>query len=267
MKNILFFLLFTFSLIISGCSNESTDSQASQANSPAQEENADGQASAEGNQTTVEPNPSSTNEQLTEIRSMLKMEESKLPTKFPITDTEYIGAKINKNETDEYSISFYQTQEPVTINDESLATNENMIATFKAETFDDSSKQKELFPEVSLESIPDDMKVDLGYQITGMKEGAAGSSYLVWKEGRWVLQIKSISADELDTADIARKMVDYLEENALPVPNENGRIEVNYPENAEEVEITVRWEEGNIVYTLETAEVPINALMMTVSTE
>ncbi|MER2059153.1 MAG: hypothetical protein ABTA16_10040 [Niallia sp.] len=118
-----------------------------------------------------------------------------------------------------------------------------------------------------MDSIPDDMKVELGHQIIGMKEGAAGSSYLLWKEGRWVLQIKSISADELDTINIARKMVDYLEENALPVPKDNGRIEVSYPQNAEKVEVTARWEEENIVYTLETEEVPINALMMTVSTE
>lgn len=263
MKTILFFSLFTFSLIASGCSNGSTDSQP---DSPTEEKaNAAGQANTETDQTTEEP--PSTDEQIKEIRSMLKMKDNKLPTKFPITDSEYIAAKINENETDGYSISFYQTQEAVSINDESLATNDNLIATFKAETFDDENKQKELFPEVSLDSVPDDMKVDLGHQITGMREGAAGSSYLVWKEGRWVLQIKSISEDQLDSVDIARKMVDYLEENALPVPKENGRVEVNYPKNAEEVEITARWEEGNVVYTLETAEVPINALMMTVSTE
>lgn len=262
MKKTLFFILFTFSLIASSCSNGSTDSQT---NSPPKEANAAEQANTEADQTTEEI--PSTNEQMKEIRSMLKMKDSKLPTKFPITDTEYVGAKMNKNESDEYSISFYQTQEPVPINDESLATNDNRIATFKAETFDDPAKQKELFPEVSLDSIPDDMKVELGHQIIGMKEGAAGSSYLLWKEGRWVLQIKSISADELDTINIARKMVDYLEENALPVPKNNGRIEVSYPQNAEEVEVTARWEEENIVYTLETEEVPINALMMTVSTE
>lgn len=262
MNKTIFFLLFTLSLIASGCSYDTTDSRA---DSPTKEANAAEQANTEANQTTEEP--SSTNEQIKEIRSMLKMKDSTLPTKFPITDTEYLGAGINKNETDEYSISYYQTQEPIPINDESLATNENLIATFHAKTFDDTTKQKELFPKVSLDSIPDDMKVDLGHQITGMREGAAGSSYLLWKEGRWVLQIKSISADELDTVDIAKKMVDYLEENALPIPKENGRIEVSYPQNAEKVEITIRWEEENVVYTLETAEVPINALMMTVSTK
>ncbi|WP_400244270.1 hypothetical protein AB3U99_23275 [Niallia sp. JL1B1071] len=261
MKKILFFSLFTFSLIASSCSN---DPPGSQTEASTQETNVAGQA----NQTTDNNKETpSTGNQIKELRSMLKMKENKLPTKFPVTDNEYVGTKINKNETDEYSISFYQTQEPVPINDKSLSTNNNRIATFKAETFDDPTKQKELFPEVSLDSIPDDMKVDLAHQINGMKEGAAGSSYLVWKEGRWVLQIKFISADELDTADIARKMVDYLEENALPIPKDNGRMEVSYPHNAEDVEVMVRWEEENIVYTLETGEVPINALMMTVSTE
>ncbi|WP_312097044.1 hypothetical protein [Niallia sp.] len=265
MKKILFFSLFTFSLIASGCSNESPGSQTG---STTKEANATGQANTEANQTTASNKETpSTADQIKELRSMLKMKENKLPTKFPVTDSQYVTAKINENETDEYFISFYQTKEYVPINDESLHSNDNLIATFNAETYDDAAKQKELFPVVSLDSIPEDMKVDLGHQITGMREGAAGSSYLVWKEGRWVLQIKSISADELDTVDIAKKMVDYLEENALPVPKKNGRIEVSYPQNAEEVKVTARWEEGNTVYTLETAEVPINALMMTVSTE
>ena len=265
MKKILFFSLFTFSLIASSCSN---DSSSSQQETSTKEANATGQANTEVNQTTANNKDTpSTADQIKELRSKLKRKENKLPTKFPVTDSPYVTAKINENETDAYSISFYQTNKYIPINDESLNSNDNLIATFNAETFDDPAKQKELFPEVSLDSIPEDMKVDLGHKIRGMREGAAGSSYLVWMEGRWVLQIKSISADELDTADIARKMVDYLEENALPVPKDNGRIEVSYPQNAEKVEVTTRWEEGNTVYTLETGEVPINALMMTVSTE
>lgn len=263
MKKILFSSLFIFSLIAGGCSNGPAESQSKLPTT--ERADAAGQANTKTEQTT-EKSPSN-NEQMKEIRSMLKMQGNKLPMKFPITDSEYVGAKINKNETDQYSISFYRTQEPVSINDKSLDTNDNLLATFKAETFHDKNNQEELFPDTSLDSIPDEMKVDLGHKITGMKEGAAGSSYLLWKEGRWVVQIKSISADKLDTTDIARKMVDYLEENALPVPQENGRIEVNYPENADKVESMARWEEGNIVYTLETGEVPINALMMTVSTE
>lgn len=265
MKKFLFSSLFIFSLIASGCSNGSAESQSNL--STVEKADAAGQAKANTEKEQNMKKSPSNNEQMKEIRSMLKMQDNKLPMKFPITDSEYMGAKINKNETDQYSISFYRTQEPVSINDESLDTNDNLLATFKAETFHDKNKQEKLFPEVSLDSIPDEMKVDLGHQITGMKEGAAGSSYLLWKEGRWVLQIKSISADKLDTTDIARKMVDFLEENALPVPQENGRIEVNYPENADKVENIARWEEGNIVYTIETGEVPINALMMTVSTE
>lgn len=265
MKKILFISLFTFALLASSCSNASPGNQTESAT---KEASAAGQANTEANQTTAEnKEPPSTAEQINEIRSMLKMKDSKLPTNFPVTDSQYVTAKIDDNKTDEYSISFYQTKDYVPINDESLNSNDNQIATFNAETFEDSTKQKELFPDVSLDSIPENMKVDLGNQITGMREGAAGSSYLLWKEGRWVLQIKSVSADELDTVDIAKKMVDYLEENALPVPKDNGRIEISYPQNAEKVEITVRWEGENVVYTLETEEVPINALMMTVSTE
>lgn len=32
--------------------------------------------------------------------------------------------------------------------------------------------------------------VDLGYNITGYKQGAAGSSYLSWQEGNWSLVVR-----------------------------------------------------------------------------
>lgn len=129
MKKILFSSFITLSLIASGCSSGSTESHSKL--QTAKKADAAGQANTETEQ-TMEKLPS-IDEQTKKIRSMLKMQSNKLPMRFPITDPEYVGAKINKNETDQYSVSFYQTQEPVSINNDSLDTNDNLLATFKAE--------------------------------------------------------------------------------------------------------------------------------------
>jgi len=305
MRKLIFIPLLTFLLMLTGCNNDKEDNLVNDSsNKPASsseetksdttskpentktegntnsnnetsstEENTE---STDANTSTKENTPSndshsapSTKEIISTIKSKLKMKNSKLPTKFPITDKEYITAKINKNESDAYSVSFYRADEYIPINDESLGSkgNATLIGTFQGTTYKNSTKQDQLFPVVSLEDIPADMAVDLGHHIKGMTEGAAGSSYLQWKEGRWIFQIKTLSSSSLNSADIAKKMVDYLEANSLPVPHENGRVEVSYPENAKNVEVITRFEDGNIVYTLETNEVPINALMMTVTTK
>lgn len=281
MKKVFLVNFLVVLLALTACSNSPTEG--SEGKEPSQsdntvnnEENNDSpstnveETSRENSSATADSTILSTNEVINEIKEVLKMKESKLPTKFPITDTEFVTAKINKNEENAYSVSFYQTNEFIPINDATLNNSSegiSLLATVEGEMYDDPNKQQELFPTTSLDNIPEEMAVDLGQDIVGIEEGAAGSTYLQWKEGRWIFQIKTLSSTTLDNVNIARKMVDYLELNALPVPNENGRFEVDYPENAANVEVTSRFEEGNIVYSIKTNEVPIDTLMMTVVTE
>ncbi|GGO05922.1 hypothetical protein [Saccharibacillus kuerlensis] len=203
-----------------------------------------------------------------QVRAELKFTKALLPTKFEIENEHYLTASIEKNEDRAFNVVFYETEEAVPVGDESLApTGETpIVAVLNAETYEDPLNQEDIFFDTpNMANIPSEMSVDLGHGIGGMKEGAAGTQYLTWKEGRWALQIQSLSVDKMDQAGIAKKMVNYLESHSLPVPDDEGRVQVNYQQGGNTVQNRISWNQGSVVYTLETQRVPLEALAMTVS--
>ena len=48
--------------------------------------------------------------------------------------------------------------------------------------------------------------VDLGYNITGYKQGAAGSSYLSWQEGNWSLVVRASNINGESPDDLAKML-------------------------------------------------------------
>ncbi|MBW3112296.1 hypothetical protein KYJ26_10670 [Bacillus sp. MCCB 382] len=115
----------------------------------------------------------------------------------------------------------------------------------------------------------DQTNIDLGHGIKGLQEGAAGHEYLYWNEGRWLIKVNfptdpHYRIDGYDGAeDMARKVVDYLEKNYLPAPDDKGLITINgFKEHPETV---VKWQEGKTVYTITSKEKePFDALEMAV---
>lgn len=115
--------------------------------------------------------------------------------------------------------------------------------------------------------MPEDMTVDLGHGIKGLAEGAAGSQYLTWQEGRWTLQIRSFSEDQMNNPAIAKKMVQYLEAHKLPVPKDKGFAQVHYASGGKAVQVTISWQDGKQIHQLQTSRVPLDALAMVVSVQ
>ncbi len=205
-----------------------------------------------------------------QVRAQLKLPDAVLPTEFEIADGHYLTASIEKNEDAAFNVVFYETEEVVPVDDDSLApTGETpILAIVNAESYADPLSQEDIFfAAPDLDSIPADMSVDLGNGIQGMQEGAAGTQYLTWQEGRWVLQIQSLSEDEMDQPGIAQKMVDYLENHSLPAPDDAGRISAKYQQGGDVVQNIVAWNKGDVVYQIETQRVPLEALAMTVSVQ
>jgi hypothetical protein len=107
--------------------------------------------------------------------------------------------------------------------------------------------------------------IDLGHGIKGLQEGAAGHEYLYWNEGDWLIKVNfptdpEYRIDGYDGAeDMGRKVVDYLEKNYLPAPDEKGVITINgFKEHPETV---VQWQKGKTVYTITSKEKePFDAL-------
>jgi hypothetical protein len=237
-------------------------------------EESDAEANETGENSTQEENSQSDNTQTTEdvigsVKQQLKMEDAILPTSFPLKEGSNLSASIEEDKTDSYQVTFYQTNEAVPVNDPSLTPDGDapVIAVFKAHIRTAADNDQELFPPMSVDDIPAEMAVDLGHGIKGMAEGAAGHKYLSWKEGNWILQISSVTEDQMDDQAIARQMVDYLETHYLPAPKDDGRIKVQYRQGGNQVENDIYWEDGEKIYELETRELPLKALEMTVHTK
>lgn len=199
-----------------------------------------------------------------EVKRMLVMKGAVIPTSFPVTDGYHLTAAIQSNETESFEVTFYQTKAVTPVNDPSLKSvgDAEVIATFKANTYNDPDNETDIFFPIDTETGP--VAVDLGHGIKGITEGAAGHSYLSWSEGRWIITIGSATEDQMDNQAIAKKMVNYLENNYLPAPQDQGRIKVSYPSGGKEVHVGIYWQDGNVIYELETDEVPINAMGMIV---
>lgn len=224
--------------------------------------------SAESTDQAEDANAPDTEGVIDQVRAQLKFPNAVLPTEFELADGHYLTASIEKNEDAAFNVVFYETEEVVPVDDDSLApTGETpIIAIVNAESYADPLSQEDIFfTAPDLDNIPSDMAVDLGNGIKGMQEGAAGTQYLTWKEGRWVLQIQSLSEDQMDQPGIAQKMVDYLETHSLLAPDDAGRISAKYQQGGDTVQNIVAWNKGDVVYQIETQRVPLEALAMTVS--
>ncbi|MGG4400827.1 hypothetical protein ABEW61_11910 [Paenibacillus amylolyticus] len=222
---------------------------------------------SKANDNQVATGHSGVNDVIKQVRNQLKMKDTALPTSFTLDKGTSLGAAILSNTADAFKVNFYATTQSVAINDQSLSASDSKIpvrASYEVKTYKDPN-QSEIFPETDLKDIPADMVVDLGHGIKGMSEGAAGSQYLTWQEGRWTLEIRSVSEDEMNNPGIAKKMVEYLELHTLPVPKDKGYIKVEYPSGGKSVHVTISWQDGNQIHQLKTDQVPLEALGMVVS--
>lgn len=210
---------------------------------------------------------SDVDEVLKAVRSELKNQSVSLPTSFPLPKGQYLGASITTNTTDASHVNFYTGDKPLALNDPSLTKSHSKIpwlASYEVKTYENAN-QTDLFPETDVQNIPKDMSVDLGHGIKGMVEGAAGSQYLTWQEGRWTLQIRSVTEDQINNPGIAKKMVKYLESHTLPVPKDKGFVDVQYASGGKSVRVTISWQDGKRIHQLKTDQVPLEALGMVVS--
>lgn len=244
--------------------SEGNNTAAGTANS---ENSSEGTTSTSGGETTGTQGQSNMNDVLQEIRSQLKMKDAVLPTSFALDKGKHLAAALPVNSSDAFKVNFYSVDQSIPVNDASLTSSNNapdVLASYEVKTYKDPDSSG-IFPDTDLDNIPDDMSVDLGHGIKGMAEGAAGSQYLTWKEGRWTLQIRSVSEDKMNNPGIAKKMVEYLVSHTLPAPKDKGFVNVEYPSGGKTVNVTISWQEGKQIHQLQTNQVPNEALGMVAS--
>ncbi len=93
--------------------------------------------------------------------------------------------------------------------------------------------------------------VDLGYNITGYKQGAAGSSYLSWQEGNWSLVVRASNINGESPDDLAKKMLStFWNKKRCPAPNTVGQITLNVAGTTDYNRNSVVWQAGTVVYSV-----------------
>lgn len=111
--------------------------------------------------------------------------------------------------------------------------------------------------------------LDLGHEIMASKDGAAGHQYIIWNEGKWLIELNfptdpEYAIKEYESAEaLAKEIVAYLEEHFLPAPDERGKIQIDgWREHPETI---IQWQKGNKVYEIQqNTSNPIEVLKLAV---
>ena len=110
---------------------------------------------------------------------------------------------------------------------------------------------------------------DLVYGIERFIEEATGYQYISWNEENWLIEIDfpldpQYAVEEYDDGEaMAKAIVEYLEGQMLPPPDQRGVIRINGFN--EHPETSIRWQKGKTVHEIyEEVSDPIDVLQIAV---
>jgi uncharacterized protein YceK len=167
--------------------------------------NSDKASTTSTNNTSSEKEYASLDKLKKDIKANLKTNvQFVMPTNIPKDKNTYYSAAID-NKSAGYSVIIFQTKEPVQINDASLNNlgDDSKLVTLTGTKYEtaEAAKDKVGYQKVQQENT------DLGYGIKGLIDGAVGSKYLTWNEGRWYLGMRAHTDDPVDLETNAKNMV------------------------------------------------------------
>lgn len=172
---------------------------------------------------------------------------------------EYVtAATTGVEDQNDFNIFYYATDTPLVVNDPAV-NKLTPVASLSKTTYSSEEEAAEAANQVlDLQGE----EVDLGNDITGYMQGAAGSTYLNWQEGNWSLLVQANNMNEEDPVPLAQSVVEYLEEVYLPEPSNVGQITLRTSGEETYEDNTVVWQEGNVVYQVKHID-PMHAIIMT----
>ncbi|WP_419960693.1 hypothetical protein [Psychrobacillus sp. BM2] len=195
------------------------------------------------------------------VKTDLKTDLTKLlPNELPLEKGKYLTAKTKSDES-HYEVVFYESADPVAINQESLA-DDQIIARFYAQKY---ASLQEASEQVAFQNFSElgGQPIDLGYGITGYQDAGAGSMWTSWNEGRWAIAVHTRTSEGENGEKLAIEATDFLETHTLPIPKPNGfaHIDVHQSDNR------ITWQKENVVYTIDEVKDPMIALKIATSIE
>ncbi|CZQ93925.1 Hypothetical protein Tpal_1707 [Trichococcus palustris] len=206
---------------------------------------------------------------LQEVADSLGESPLNLPAWLPLEPGyAFVSAKTERT-TYGYFITYYETKEPIAVNAPALADSQQAspIATFEATVYVSKAAAAVAVDHHDAgqgygPSAPP--KVDLGYGISGYQDSGAGSTFLGWNEGNWLLETRQLISDGERGVSSARAVVQALETLFLPPPKDTGHIRIDYADPSVP-RTTIKWQEEEVVYSIDSTKDPIAILEMAAS--
>lgn len=170
------------------------------------------------------------------------------------------AATTSQADQNNFRVLYYAEKEAIPVND-ARVNQLTPISSFEKKTYGSDAEAKN-----AVNQIIDNggQPVDLGYNITGYKQGVAGSSYLSWQEGNWSLVVRASNINGESPDDLAKNVVNILEQETLPAPNTVGQITLNVAGTTDYNRNSVVWQAGTVVYSVHHFD-PIQAVKMATS--
>lgn len=249
-------------------SSQEASSQSSQSSESSLEENSSSEITSPSSDSAAESSDEQTadlsqKEVLEAIGNELYTDAPiNLPKQLPMKEGKHLSATTS-SKSGMYAIVFYESDEPIPINNEQLTDGTSTAEEIARLTVQQYPSQKEADEQIAHQTFSEQggQEVDLGYDIAGYQDAGAGSVYTGWNEGQWALAAHARTENSEQGVALAKEAVEFLENNLLPVPDPHGFAHLD----AEQGDNRILWQDGMTVYTIDQVVNPIDALMIAVA--
>ena len=202
------------------------------------------QASATSSSTSSTKSETTT-DRLGSLTQQLKtaLPSAKLPTTYPVPSGQVLNTSYSGN-ANRYTIYFGTGSSALPFNTSSVNANAADIS-LSAQTYASAAEAEAQInyqaPETGLPTVA------LGDNLTGTQQGAAGSTYTNWQEGRWSLTVQAINQNQENGLTLSRQVVALLSKEFLPIPATHGAIALRVNTGGLRLN-SVTWRQGNVLY-------------------
>ncbi|WDF82635.1 hypothetical protein PQ472_12190 [Lacticaseibacillus pabuli] len=161
------------------------------------------------------------------------------------TDKAHVTATANVNAGSSTTVKFFGTDSPVNVNDAKLNGATPVYTLTKTVYANTATAVSNINWQDSDAGLP---TVALGDNITATQEGAAGSQYTHWNEGKWSILVRASNVNGQNGTSLSKQLVELFRTKALPAPTDKGAVSFNVSDS--QGGQTITWNAGPVVYTL-----------------
>lgn len=228
----------------SNSKSKSSSSKSSSLSSSSSSVNASSSSKASSASTSSTKSETAT-DRLGSLTQQLKvaLPSAKLPTTYPVASGQVLNTSYSGNAS-RYTIYFGTGSSALPFNTTSVNANAADIS-LSAQTYASAAEAEVQInyqaPETGLPTVA------LGDHLTGTQQGAAGSTYTNWQEGRWSLTVQAINQNQENGLPLSRQVVALLSKEFLPIPDTHGAISLRVNTGGLRLN-SVTWRQGNVLY-------------------